>query len=402
MGGYLILFLAAGSEPSHGFPSDQLDPCAPQPFAFERNHDIRNQKVVFNPVGQYFTDVTFIHAEIRMPFKHIPQRVHIARYTIEEFRRKANASENFSSSTIAALEAMSGPIEFAQVRYEDILKKLPEQDASQSLVDDHGRYKRFEPVIAAIGVGTLIIGWVFEYFKAKEVQGIKADLRPVQDNTYKLTANQKLLFATTLKHSEILANHNLLHLRNYQQWNDFFAMDQAVELSKIQQISSMTQEEVWIFANTVSRAQLGKLNPNQITTKALASILKFVKIATRTRNLVCLVQCTCDIFAMPMSYVYNRADQVFYFIVHILLVRPEQVMDMFEYEPFPMTLSTSETHVVLPRPGSHDVLAINQSQEYQLLSSGELQHCFKLAQVHYCKGRQVLKTNFCKSCLRSL
>ena len=77
-------------------------------------------------------------------------------------------------------------------------------------------------------------------------------------------------------------------------------------------------------------------------------------------------------------------------------------MDMFEYVPFPMTLSTSENHEALPRPGTHDVLSINQNQEYQLLSSGELQHCFKLAQVHYCKGRQILKTNFCKSFLGAL
>ena len=402
LGGYLILLLAAGSEPSHGFPSDQPDSRAPPPFAYERNHDLRNQKVVFNPVGQYATDVSFIHAEIRMPFKHIPKRIHVARSTIEQARRKANGSENFSSSTVAALEAMEVPIDFAQVRYEDILKKLPEHDASDGLVDEHGRYKRFDPVTAAIGVGTSIIGWVFEYFKAKEIQGIKADLRRVQDNTYKLTANQKLLFATTLKHQEILANHSLLHLRNYQRWNDFFTMDQAAELTKIQQISSMVQEEVRIFSNTVAMAQLGRLNPDQISTEALSGILDFVRLATHERKLVSPVQVTGDIFAMPMSYVYNRADKVFYFIVHIPLVRPEQVMDMFEYVPFPMTLSTSETHVALPRPGAHDVLAINQNQEYQLLSSGELQHCFKLAKVHYCKGRQVLKTNFRKSCLGAL
>ena len=66
---------------------------------------------------------------------------------------------------------MEVPIDFAQVRYEDILKKLPEHDASDGLVDEHGRYKRFDPVTAAIGVGTSIIGWVFEYFKAKEIQG---------------------------------------------------------------------------------------------------------------------------------------------------------------------------------------------------------------------------------------
>ena len=84
----------------------------------------------------------------------------------------------------------------------------------------------------------MIIEWVFEYFKTKEVQGIKANLRKVQDNVFKL---QKLLFATTLKHQEILANHSLLHLRNYKQWNNFFVLDQAADLTKIQQISSMTQ-----------------------------------------------------------------------------------------------------------------------------------------------------------------
>ena len=77
-------------------------------------------------------------------------------------------------------------------------------------------------------------------------------------------------------------------------------------------------------------------------------------------------------------------------------------MDMLEYVPFPMMMYTSETHAALLCPGAHDVLAIDQNQEYQLLSSGELQHCLKLAKVHYCKGRQVLKTNFCKSCLGTL
>ena len=91
-----------------------------------------------------------------MPFKHILKRIHIAQYMINQARRKANGSENFSSSTVAALEAMEVPIDFAQVRY--ILKKLPEQDASNSLVDEHGRYKRFDPVTGAIGVGTSIIG----------------------------------------------------------------------------------------------------------------------------------------------------------------------------------------------------------------------------------------------------
>ena len=65
-------------------------------------------------------------------------------------------------------------------------------------------------------------------------------------------------------------------------------------------------------------------------------------------------------------------------------------MDMFEYVPFPMTMSTSENHVVLPRPGHHDVLAINQKQEYQVLTSSEVSQCFKLGRVHYCQAENQL------------
>ena len=83
-------------------------------------------------------------------------------------------------------------------------------------------------------------------------------------------------------------------------------------------------------------------------------------------------------------------------------MRPEQVMDMFEYIPFPMTMSTSENHIVLPRPGHHNVLTLSQKQEYQVLASSELSQCFKLGRVHYCQGQQILKTNFRKTCLGAL
>ena len=95
-----------------------------------------------------------------------------------------------------------------------------------------------------------------------------------------------------------------------------------------------------------------------------------------------------------MSYVFNTAQETFYFIVRIPMTHQEQVMDMFEYIPFSMTMSTSEDHVALPQPGCHNVLAINQKQEYKVLSSNELNLCFKLGRGHYCQGRQILKTNF--------
>lgn len=47
-------------------------------------------------------------------------------------------------------------------------------------------------------------------------------------------------------------------------------------------------------------------------------------------------------------------------------------------------------------------MALKQKQEYQVLASSKLSQCFKLGRVHYCQGRQILKTNFRKTCLRAL
>ena len=105
-------------------------------------------------------------------------------------------------------------------------------------------------------------------------------------------------------------------------------------------MSSLYQDEVRTFSTTVALAQLGKINPDQISQEALENVLEFLDLVTETKGMVTPVKSTADIFTMPMSYVFNKARETFYFIVHIPLTRPEQVMDMCEYVPFPMTMST--------------------------------------------------------------
>ena len=401
-GGHLLLLLGAPFQSVNGLiPTLDHGPLH-QPRTYTRTHDLKNQKVIFNPIGRYATDVTFLHAEIRVPYTHISLHINQTEDFINELHKHVEGS-HFQASTRNTLEFMRAPIQYSRIRMEEILQKLPEQDASEALSDARGRYKRFfDPISIAVGVGSSILGWVFDFFKAKEVQNLKKDLNALKDNVYKLQDNQKLLFATTVKHHEILVNHTEYIARSTEAWMDLYNVDQAASFTKIQQMSSLCQDEVRTFSTTVALAQLGKINPDQISQEALENVLEFLDLVTETKGMVTPVKSTADIFTMPMSYVFNKARETFYFIVHIPLTRPEQVMDMFEYVPFPMTMSTSENHVVLPRPGHHDVLAINQKQEYQVLTSSELSQCFKLGRVHYCQGRQILRTNFRKTCLGAL
>ena len=161
---------------------------------------------------------------------------------------------------------------------EEILQKLPEQDASEALSDARGRYKRFfDPISIAVGVGSSILGWVFDFFKAKEVQNLKKDLNALKDKVYKLQDNQKLLFATTVRHHEI---------RRTEAWMDLYNVDQAASFTKIQQMSSLCQDEVRTFSTTVALAQLGKINPDQISQEALENVLEFLDLVTETKGMV--------------------------------------------------------------------------------------------------------------------
>ena len=50
------------------------------------------------------------------------------------------------------------------------------------------------PLIVITGARSSIIGWVFDYFRAEEAQGLLEDLHRVKDKVYKLSDDQKILF----------------------------------------------------------------------------------------------------------------------------------------------------------------------------------------------------------------
>ena len=142
------------------------------------------------------------------------------------------------------------------------------------LARTRGRYKRFfDPVSIAVGVGSSILRWVFDFFKAKEVQTLKKDLNVLKDNVYKLQDNQKLLFATTVRHHEILVNHIEYITRSTEAWMDLYNVDQASSFTKIQQMSSLCQDEIRTYSTAVALAQIGKINPDQISQEALENVL---------------------------------------------------------------------------------------------------------------------------------
>src|SRR5574343_93527 len=161
-----------------------------QPFTYERNFDLAQQKVIFNPVGQYATDVTFMHLELKVSFGHYKQMFQEynedARKAYDMAQQVGRLDKTIKKSIVSGLSALTFPVNMASQKFAEALLKLPEVSLQEARSDPNGRYRRDaveeEPqdlnrsrrfVETIVAVGASVISWVSEIFKYAEIQAIK-------------------------------------------------------------------------------------------------------------------------------------------------------------------------------------------------------------------------------------
>ena len=152
---------------------------------------------------------------------------------------------------------------------------------------------------------------------------------------------QKMLMQTTIRQGELLVNHTRWIKGNRDTLRALIAADQAAVFTKLQVFGGVISREVDTFADTVKMAQLGKLNPDQISLATLNDIVQFIQTTEEEFKLTSPVKKAADIFTMPHSYLYNLEEERLEFIIHVPMTRQEQILDMYEYFPFPMTMAIS-------------------------------------------------------------
>ena len=93
-----------------------------QPFSYQRTHDLKDQKVIFNPIGRYATYVTFLLAEIPVPYSYIELLINQTEDFINQLHQHIDGSI-FQASTRNTLEYMRAPVKYARIRMAEILQK---------------------------------------------------------------------------------------------------------------------------------------------------------------------------------------------------------------------------------------------------------------------------------------
>jgi len=112
-------------------------------------------------------------------------------------------------------------------------------------------------------------------------------------------------------------------------------------------------------------------------------------------------QRVADLFQPPLWYIYQPDKLKLELILHVPMVHEDHLMDMYRFLPLPLNIEDLNYNMV-PDVGHEDIFVYGKYQTYQQLSANDLTKCLLIADIYYCRGRQVLKTNFKKSYLAGI
>jgi hypothetical protein len=91
--------------------------------------------------------------------------------------------------------------------------------------------------------------------------------------------------------------------------------------------------------------------------------------------------------------------QVFKLFAHM---ETENLLPLYEFISLPIYFNFSSNVSVTPDVGKQDLIAIDNTEAFQTLSSSDLANCKHLGKTFFCEGRQVFQTNIVNVCLGSL
>jgi hypothetical protein len=157
-----------------------------------------------------------------------------------------------------------------------------------------------------------------------------------------------------------------------------------------------------ISERLIHTAYNNKLSPGALHHEALLEIVKYVNEIAENRELLSFIHQPSDLFLVETSYVYKPDEKIFILVMHVPLVAPQNLMQLYEFIPLPVHFNFSGNVSVTPEVSNNNMIAVGHSQSYQIISSSDLQTCNKMGDTYFCKGRNVLLTDLTKMCLGAL
>ena len=139
--------------------------------------------------------------------------------------------------------------------------------------------------------------------------------------------------------------------------NDFVKYSASAAYSFLDNMMSSLQYVLNTIEKGLEQAQNQKLSFSLFPHNVLLCIKNKIAQMVADNGFISYVSKVTDLFQIPLSYVYQPNNRTIALLLHVPLVKPEYLLNLNQYLPFPLTHSLSPNHSLTPSVGQNDILA---------------------------------------------
>jgi len=339
---------------------------------------------IFNPIGKYATDVQY--QLIRIPIHFTP--IEKAQEELNVFMHNVNNLVKTRATEVPITQIVhlaNVSLSMIKTRTKNMILNLPTSQFSPHGSDK----KRFLNLIFGITATAFGIANNLQIAKLNSIMA-------------KEVARTDMLVDISQLHENHLHSLDIQMNNSASILTDFVKFNPAVASQALTGMLMHVNEVQTKIEDCLDQAQLHRLSHKIFTNDVLESIKANIDATAKRNGFLSFVTQTTDLFQIPLSYVYQPGNKTVSLILHVPLVKHENLLQMHQYLPFPLSHDLSPNHSVTPAVGQNDILAYSGYETYKIVSQSDLAACHKMGETYFCKGRNDLRTDIQETCLGAL
>jgi hypothetical protein len=374
----LSYLFAADSNPISDLPPIMVDETASVKGA------PNTHTTIFNPIGKYATDVQYQLIRIPIhfqPIKKAQEELNVFMHNIKNLV-KTRATE---IPICQIVDLANVTLTMIKQQTQNMILNLP-----TSKFSPHGsEKKRFLNLIFGITATAFGIG------NTLQISKLNAQMA-------KTNARQDMLVDISQLHENHLYTLDIKMNQTTTVLTDFVKYSPAVASQALTQMLMHVQNVQTRIEDGLDQAQLHRLSHKLFPNDVLETIKANIDVVAEKNGFLSFVNQVTDLFQIPLSYVYQPGNETVSLILHVPFVKHENLLQMHQYLPFPLSHDLSPNHSVTPAVGQNDILAYSGYETYKIVSQSDLAACHKMGDIFFCKGRNDLRTDIQDTCLGAL
>ena len=152
---------------------------------------------------------------------------------------------------------------------------------------------------------------------------------------------------------------------------------------------------------TIQEAQHSRLSTQLLQGETVNKMYHFLDQAAKTKGMELLITKSVDLFQIELSYFYREEDQILNLFLHVPIVFPNSILQLYQLVPFPIASDIRENSSMVAKV-EQDMIAVGSEHQFQIVSHSDLTSCNKYGSVYFCEDRHTIGTKLEATCIGAL